>query len=85
MIIFALFSESSSDEYLNPWEVESLEDFSFYSCSKCDFKSKEDKDYQCHILEKHPKTDSFEVKNEEDNYDTNSYEIPAESMSNSTP
>ena len=34
---------------MNPWEVKSLEDFSYYCCSECSFKTKEAATYRSHL------------------------------------
>lgn len=53
-IISFLFSDMA-----NPWEVESLQDFSFLCCPECSFKSKEACDFENHALHKHPRAVCF--------------------------
>ena len=40
----------------NPWSVDSIEDFNFYNCPECEFKSKEAKDFKDHAVSNHPKS-----------------------------
>ena len=43
----------------NPWLVENIEEFSFYCCPECDFKSKQGGSFERHALECHNKAKSF--------------------------
>ena len=38
----------------NPWNVGSVQDFSFLNCPECNFKTKEDELFQCHAVASHP-------------------------------
>ena len=38
----------------NPWQVESLQDFSFLKCPECTFDTKEEIIFQDHAIENHP-------------------------------
>ena len=42
------FSEEENKETLNPWEVKSLDDFSYYCCTECSFRTKEAPAYRNH-------------------------------------
>ena len=45
---FAFFSEEENKDTLNPWEVKSLDDFSYYCCTECSFRTKEATSYRNH-------------------------------------
>ena len=38
----------------NPWQVESLMEFSFLKCPECTFDTKEEFIFQDHAIENHP-------------------------------
>ena len=38
----------------NPWQVDSLQAFSFLKCPECIFDTKEEDFFQVHAIEKHP-------------------------------
>ena len=38
----------------NPWNVASVQDFSFLNCPECTFKSKEEANFQEHAVATHP-------------------------------
>ena len=38
----------------NPWNVSSVQDFTFLNCPECNFKTKEDDLFQCHAVSLHP-------------------------------
>ena len=38
----------------NPWNVASIDDFSFFNCPECDFHAKEKKNFQDHATKNHP-------------------------------
>ena len=38
----------------NPWNVASIDDFSFFNCPECDFHTKEKKNFQDHATRNHP-------------------------------
>ena len=39
---------------INPWQVESIQEFSFLKCPECTFDSKEEDTFQDHAIENHP-------------------------------
>jgi len=39
---------------INPWQVESIQDFSFLKCPECTFDTKEEGTFQDHATENHP-------------------------------
>ena len=39
---------------INPWQVESIQEFSFLKCPECTFDSKEEETFQDHAIENHP-------------------------------
>ena len=39
---------------LNPWNVASIEEFSYLNCPECDFHTKEKKNFQDHATKNHP-------------------------------
>jgi hypothetical protein len=39
----------------NPWHVESINDFSFFCCPECVYRSKADIDFEAHAIKTHPK------------------------------
>ena len=39
---------------INPWQVESIQEFSFLKCPECTFDSKEEGTFQDHAIENHP-------------------------------
>ena len=41
----------------NPWEKDNVEEFSFFCCSDCPFRTKESANYELHIAEEHLKTE----------------------------
>ena len=43
----------------NPWVVENIEEFNFYCCPECDFKSKYGEHFERHALESHNRAKSF--------------------------
>jgi len=57
----------------NPWQVHSIQDFSFLNCPECSFKSKEENFFQHHAMQNHPlsfvlfELDDVKVKVEEEN------------------
>ena len=56
----------------NPWQVHSIQDFSFLNCPECSFKSKEENFFQHHAMQNHPlsfvlfELDDVKVKVEEE-------------------
>ena len=49
----------------HPWMVESLEDFSFYCCPECTFRSKEENFFEAHALQNHDSSRYFFQENAE--------------------
>ena len=47
----------------NPWQVESLDDFTFICCPECTFKSKTESSFQNHALDNHPQCLAFFSEN----------------------
>ena len=43
----------------NPWQVESLEAFSFLCCPECTFNSKEEELFKDHAIQNHPQSITF--------------------------
>ena len=39
---------------VNPWKVDSIQEFSFLKCPECTFDSKEEETFQDHAIENHP-------------------------------
>ena len=44
---------------LNPWEVHSIDDFNYFCCPECVFRSKEDISFQAHALQNHELSKTF--------------------------
>ena len=38
----------------NPWNVGSINEFSYFNCPECTFHTKEDKNFQDHATRNHP-------------------------------
>ena len=38
----------------NPWNVGSINEFSYFNCPECTFHTKEDKNFQDHAMRNHP-------------------------------
>ena len=49
----------------NPWQVDSIQDFSCLKCPECAFYSKEENQFQDHAIELHPLSFVLFVKSEE--------------------
>ena len=47
----------------NPWLAENIQDFSFFNCPECNFKSKEENSFQDHAVKNHPLSSVFFCKN----------------------
>ena len=43
----------------NPWQAESLQDFSFLCCPECVFRTQEELEFQSHALITHPESRFF--------------------------
>ena len=54
-IFFFYFSKM----VLNPWEVHSIDDFNYFCCPECVFRSKEDISFQAHALQNHELSKTF--------------------------
>ena len=39
---------------INPWQVKSIQEFSFLKCPECTFDSKEEEIFEDHAVENHP-------------------------------
>lgn len=50
----------------NPWDVDSLEAFTFFCCPECDYKSRESMLFEGHALKNHPMSFTFFGGQEED-------------------
>ena len=54
----------------NPWQVESIEAFSFYCCPECVFRSRDDYLFQSHALQNHAKSNLlFNLQNYETKFE----------------
>ena len=51
----------------NPWVVETIEEFSFYCCPECDFKSKKGDYFRRHAIESHNKSKVFFIMSKSEN------------------
>jgi len=47
---------------INPWQVESIQDFSFLKCPECTFDTKDEDTFQDHATESHPLSFVFFVE-----------------------
>jgi hypothetical protein len=48
----------------DPWNVDSFDDFCFYCCPECDYRSKTKNDLVNHAIENHPKSKNLNVSQE---------------------
>ena len=55
----------------NPWQVHSIQDFSFLNCPECSFKSKEENFFQVHALQNHGQAKSFFLDPENNGAESN--------------
>ena len=39
---------------INPWQVDSIQEFSFLKCPECAFDSKQEDSFENHAIENHP-------------------------------
>ena len=54
----------------NPWDVDSIQAFTFLKCPECNFDSKDEENFQDHAIENHPLSFVFFGKIcEEENFD----------------
>ena len=44
---------------MNPWKVQSIQDFNFFCCPECVYRSKEEISFQIHALQNHPQSEEF--------------------------
>ena len=51
---------------LNPWQVESLDAFSFFCCPECVYRAKEPNSFQVHALQNHPQSATLFNHHEDD-------------------
>ena len=51
----------------NPWVVKNIEEFSFYCCPECDFKSKDRNHFKRHAMESHNKSKIFFIMSKSEN------------------
>ena len=64
----------------NPWVVESIEEFNFYCCPECDFKSKDEDYFKRHAMESHNKSKIFfTMSKSKNNTNADSMEVVTES------
>ena len=54
----------------NPWEVDTLQAFSFLCCPECVYRSKEETSFQAHAIHNHPQSSAFFNLVKEDPLDT---------------
>ena len=53
--LFTFFQKKmAKSNWINPWHVESIQDFYFLNCPECFFKTKIDIHFQEHAVESHP-------------------------------
>ena len=43
----------------NPWEATSINEFLYFNCPECAFRSKEDISFQAHALQNHERSHNF--------------------------
>ena len=44
---------------LNPWRVQSIDEFNFFCCPECVYRSKEENSFQTHALQNHELSSTF--------------------------
>ena len=49
----------ASNDVLNPWEVATVSDFSYFCCPECNFKSKSVPPFIDHAIQNHPQAKHF--------------------------
>ena len=65
----------------NPWQVDSIQEFTFLNCPECVFYTKQEKYFEDHAIEKHPLSSVFfgiNAKGEEDLKQINFAGVPVE-------
>merc|ERR1719203_641976 len=50
----------------NPWQVNTIQEFSYYKCPECTFEIQEEQFFQAHAVENHPLSYVFFGKNNEE-------------------
>ena len=60
---------------INPWQVESIQDFSFLKCPECTFDTKDEDTFQDHATESHPLSFVLFKKTSKDEYFEDLYTI----------
>ena len=50
----------------NPWQVDTIQEFSYYKCPECSFEIQEEQFFQSHAVENHPLSYVFFGKNDEE-------------------
>ena len=48
-----------SEELFNPWAVTCLDSFNFLCCPECEFRTKEQSNFESHAVQNHPKSKVF--------------------------
>ena len=76
----------------NPWQVDTIEDFSYYKCPECSFEVRKQQVFQEHAIENHPLSYVFFGKKDEeeefndplkiDNFASNAMVIMCEKLPN---
>ena len=56
----------------NPWEVDSIQDFSYLKCPECKFDTKKETLFEKHATKRHPLSYTFFGKNDFINEESNS-------------
>ena len=59
----------------NPWQVDSIQEFSCFKCPQCTFYCKDENFFQNHAMADHPLSFALFGKFEEDECNENSLEI----------
>ena len=52
----------------NPWQVDTIEDFSYYKCPECSFEVRKQQVFQEHAIENHPLSYVFFGKKDEEEF-----------------
>ena len=65
---------------INPWQVESIQDFSFLKCPECSFDTKEEDVFQDHATENHPLSFVFFNRTSKDECFEHLYTIEEDSL-----
>ena len=51
--------KKGSTKSINPWSVDSIQDFYIIKCPECEFNTKEENSFQNHAVENHPMSFAF--------------------------